>query len=435
MNTTRQLDAMLRRIGDMHGWTSSPLGGGYVFVSSPRGTANIKDGTSRDRGDIDAAIEQLQQLGYDQDRDRRVPPAAQPSKPAIRLASVQDPAPEPQTDTQDETESDFVTTQKSAGTRKRGKTVFLYPEDPQRLPLSTLLPPVGGDGGQRRTLPMVIVDAEIAQAFFNRRAADHNRKLRKGNKDKFLRLFEEGEIQLTHQGLAFNQRGELSDGQHRMAALIEYAQENPGATMVVDVTYNMPLKSALGFDGGANRNAVDHLLTKGHAEAVHLAPMIRFLYLYKSTEGQATRWKDIPPLSPGKLEQWTDEHGDALLEARSKLRKLSAVHMNVNIAAVCYYLAKSAWPESPIDQFVEGMVELQMEYTNDPRKALLRWLSNKDNYKYDSRRVMGNFMATYNDYCQKRPRQVVRWVPTGGIEAPFQPEGFVPKRRRASEKK
>src|ERR1700744_3265345 len=76
-----------------------------------------------------------------------------------------------------------------------------------------------------------------------------NRKLRKTHVDFLARAMQDGKFETTHQGIAFDSAGNLSDGQHRLAAIVQ-----SGTTQTMLVSENV---SAQNLDNGLGRTLTD----------------------------------------------------------------------------------------------------------------------------------------------------------------------------------
>lgn len=415
------LAAALGVIGKrLPGWTvSRPLDTEAITVASPRGVTFLDGERFWTPTSAEQALAAIGGLGYDEDRERLrhrpVPQAMSQPAPTTKI-------PEPVTEIEP-----------VPPVRKPKFTTFVYPDDAQEIPLELLLPPEGGDGeGQRYMLPSVVIDGDIAKAFADRAVDEHNRKPRKSNKDTFKRLMVDGKLLQTHQGVAFNTLGELTDGRHRMLALWEIAETNPDATIVVDITYNMPVKTAFAYDGGAKRTNQEHAQVANIDQANVVARLCNNLHKHLQTVGRAANWKDVPALLPDEVVELAEKHGEGLVEAWDAVKRLKRVKgLNLNAAAIWYYLAKQAWPDAPVDEFVHGLAEMEWTYPDDPRKGLHRWATHSTERRVDMRHHLGNIMATYNDFCQQQPRQLNKWLPAWGIAAPYAPDSSKPRRRAA----
>lgn len=83
-----------------------------------------------------------------------------------------------------------------------------------------------------------------------------NRPLRRAVVDGYKEAYERGEYQLTHQGIAFADTGELLDGQHRLHAICSMAATTRIPLMV---TRGLPQSSFLAIDIGVKRSNSDVL--------------------------------------------------------------------------------------------------------------------------------------------------------------------------------
>lgn len=437
----RELAIARQKIRDLPGWRVSfdPSGTGECTITSPQGALFLPPDYKTTDEEAERLLDELNdRMGLAADAERReLQPARRAETPApTQVPAFQVPAlptTTPESPHQEkESEPVAATTAAKPSGRTRPKVLkFIYPDAPQTVPLSDLLPPEGGDGGKRYMLPAVIIDVDTATAFLERAALERNRKLRRGNVTKFRRLLASGQIAETHQGLAFNERGHLSDGQHRMAGLVEEGQINPDLFVVMDITYNMPIDSATAYDGGAPRTNIDHLLVAGVDNAQVVARLARLLYLYTETVGKAANWRDVPILTPEGIIEWSKKYGEELSEAYKNTRKISGgIGLNPSAGALFYYLAKQADPAAPLDEFMAGMADMEFSYADDPRKTLMRWLRNAPDKRVDIRHHLAHIIQTYNDWRLNLPRQLNKWVPTWGIPQPYTPDAKPPRNKR-----
>jgi hypothetical protein len=400
----------LRAAGKIPGWNITRLDTGAYRVASPTGMALIP--ATPTPGVCAEALATLDTLGLQHDLHHRLlpaPPAPVQTEPTL----IPD------------TETEPIAVPPATAATTSGITLFEYPKKPQLIPLDQLLPAAFKRRKTRLLVPRVVVDATIAEAFFDLRADEKNRKLRPSNRARFARLITEGQFDHTHQGLAFNTDGLCADGQHRLAALLEIAEDNPDVTMVVDITYNAPVDSARNYDGGANRSAVDHLQVAGMANAKQLSQLVRLLYLYETgLEKKVKSWKEIPPISQTTLIDWSDRYGDDLLECLQAVRTpLRGTRMHMHVAAVGRYLAREQWEKSPIDEFVEALGEPTKLTRNSPQRALSTWLNG--NYLRNKRTtpqvILAMFLVAYNDFCADVDRAQMKWLPSSGMPLAYAP--------------
>jgi hypothetical protein len=97
-----------------------------------------------------------------------------------------------------------------------------------------------------------------AKASMILKAMPGQRPLNKANIARFKALICGGQFRLTHQGIAFNESGELRDGQHRLTACVETETEIP-----VQVTFNEPDENFVNYDRGWSRQIAHDLEIQG----------------------------------------------------------------------------------------------------------------------------------------------------------------------------
>ena len=104
-----------------------------------------------------------------------------------------------------------------------------------------------------------------------------NRPVSKAVVRSFAQAMRRGEWMVTHQGIAFDTRGVLVDGQHRLAAIIEADRpvELTVFTEVGEGTFDV-------LDTGKRRSAADVLAIEGEKSSTMLAAMVRTVWLYEN---------------------------------------------------------------------------------------------------------------------------------------------------------
>ena len=121
---------------------------------------------------------------------------------------------------------------------------------------------------------MTITPARAAELLA---ANSTNRPVSKAVVRGFAEAMRRGEWMVTHQGIAFDTRGVLVDGQHRLAAIIE-ADRPVELTVFTDVgegTFDV-------LDIGKRRTAADVLAIEGEKSSTMLAAMVRAVWLYEN---------------------------------------------------------------------------------------------------------------------------------------------------------
>lgn len=124
------------------------------------------------------------------------------------------------------------------------------------------------------------ITPEIATEYLthNRtRGEEHeNRKKRMHRINTYADDMKNGRWQLTPQGIAFYENGDLADGQHRLEAIVK-----AGVPVTMWVIYDVPNETTL-FDRGMARSTVDVLEMggrRGNAYSTNALSAVRYLFL------------------------------------------------------------------------------------------------------------------------------------------------------------
>jgi hypothetical protein len=84
------------------------------------------------------------------------------------------------------------------------------------------------------TSELLVITPELAREFLSYNYS--NRPINKLIVKKYAKAMKNGDWKLTHQGIAFDERGHLIDGQHRLFAIIEAEVNIPMLKLVYDST-------------------------------------------------------------------------------------------------------------------------------------------------------------------------------------------------------
>lgn len=102
----------------------------------------------------------------------------------------------------------------------------------------------------------MMITPQLAEQWLKRN--EDNRRIRPGLVKTLAREIAEGRWQVTHQGIAFDEYGDLLDGQHRLHAII--AADVPAQMYV---TTGAPRSSFAVVDSGASRSFGDRVFASG----------------------------------------------------------------------------------------------------------------------------------------------------------------------------
>lgn len=101
-----------------------------------------------------------------------------------------------------------------------------------------------------------IITPELAAKYLEKNIS--NRRIRQADVDMLARDIKTGNWCITHQGIAFNDAGNLIDGQHRLTAIVQ-----AGIPVKMMVTRGLSEFSVIGVDRGIKRTVNDNLAITG----------------------------------------------------------------------------------------------------------------------------------------------------------------------------
>jgi hypothetical protein len=195
-----------------------------------------------------------------------------------------------------------------------------------------------------------------------------NRPLSRSTVRAFAEAMGRGDWLVTHQGIAFDTRGVLVDGQHRLAAIVE-ADVPVEMTVFTDVepdTFDV-------LDTGKKRNAADVLAIEGEKSSTLLAAMVRTIWQYENRP-DAT-WS-------GGAAAVTNHQIVQTLQAHPKIRDFVAVGERIatetgmikSAAGAAAYLVEQAnkGKKAQLAQWHEGVIDGAGLAKNDPRLVFRR---------------------------------------------------------------
>ncbi|MEU2670063.1 hypothetical protein ABZ622_14545 [Streptomyces sp. NPDC007164] len=226
---------------------------------------------------------------------------------------------------------------------------------------------------------IIEVTPELAENFLSRSSV--NRRLDDGRVNSLADTILRGEWKLTHQGIAFDEAGELLDGQHRLNAIIK---ANTPVVMFVFDGLSRDVFPVL--DTGKRRSAADTLLSTGAKYLPLLSSTIRHVLLFKEIPND--RWTGVGAYVPNDrilaaYNRDKNRYGEAVTIGRDLSKHLFASQTAV---AVGYFLTTEAAPAAEIDEWISGLKSGANLDPGDVRLALRE--VPKETQKRGSRRRM-----------------------------------------------
>lgn len=217
-----------------------------------------------------------------------------------------------------------------------------------------------------------------------------NRNIKESKVDAFARDIREGFFQTTHQGVAFNDKGELIDGQHRLEAIIR-----ANTPVVMQVTRGLKDEVKPTIDTGTKRTVADTLRIEGFENRNIMGSIARMVMLYEA-ETPMSGYSRAATVS--EVVDFIRQHEDRMIEA-SKL----AVRLRPAIPAQPTVIGSAFDIFSQIDHeaagvFFNEIANMQTGGEGDPRVALFRRLNSMktDRERLSNPLVLSMFIRAWN---------------------------------------
>jgi hypothetical protein len=189
-------------------------------------------------------------------------------------------------------------------------------------------------------MELIEVTPEIAREWLE--SNNNNRPLRGDNTKALARDMRRGDWRLVGDPIRIDRLGNLIDGQHRLAAVVE-----SGITIAFYVATGLDPDDKRVIDAGIKRRAADQLVMDGHANGVSLATALRLLLSLEVGRPYDNSLK----ATNQELFHTQERHPtmlDSVLEVKGLSRIVWITPMNL---AVAHYLGSQKIPTTTYEFF------------------------------------------------------------------------------------
>lgn len=127
-----------------------------------------------------------------------------------------------------------------------------------------------------RVYHQVPITPDMAAAILERNGTHRpNRRIRSADITHWCKILRGGRWHYTHQGVAIDSLGQLQDGQHRLAAIVE-----TGITADMMISVGMPPENFASIDTGRRRTAAQVIDMRGVPYSATVSGVVRLLHLH-----------------------------------------------------------------------------------------------------------------------------------------------------------
>lgn len=229
---------------------------------------------------------------------------------------------------------------------------------------------------------VVWVTPEVAQEWLETLNVE-NRNLSRVVSKRWADVFSLGRYRLTHQGIAFDEAGNLVDGQHRLWGLAH----STCSGVWMQVTYEVQRSGFVVMDTGHMRQA-GHLIPAPHANVK--AAAMRLLQNYPVVAPATERVENETVLA---TYEDLKTYVEAAIDLAAGPYRNAGITFPIHTAVLTVVLA-SEHPRDRIEAWVEGLTTGAGLEANDPRLALRNRFAVEGRH-FNSSSGSGRHDATY----------------------------------------
>lgn len=239
-----------------------------------------------------------------------------------------------------------------------------------------------------------------------------------------------GKWRLTHQGIGFAKSGFMKDGQHRIMAIIQAAEQgatmgeevlppNPKISIQMQVTFGLEDDVFDVLDTGLPRSAAQVLAIAGYSNQSQLAAAARLLFMYDNLDFKFWRSTKI---SNHEILKTVQDSG--IVEYIPYATVLSPVGFIPSSVTAGYYVCERALPTGPHEEFLDAITNgLNYNGTDDPRRVLREYMvrsKGQPKVRRDAAMHMALYIIAWNDFAKKRKRNTISWRTTMAFPQPIE---------------
>jgi hypothetical protein len=191
---------------------------------------------------------------------------------------------------------------------------------------------------------------------------NNNRKLRQNVVERYTRDMKSNNWHSTGDPIRFDKSGNLLDGQHRLAAIIE--SKKPLTAIVIR---NVDSESVHHIDTGAKRSFADALMLRGYKDVNQLAATIRWILQYEQGEILSRKSPTI-----AEMLNFLDNNPEVLRSAEFVRRKVPYFGLRTVLAGIHYFSNKNMPGEA--EAFFITLRDGEDIKKNHPVHTLRTWL-------------------------------------------------------------
>lgn len=248
------------------------------------------------------------------------------------------------------------------------------------------------------TAAVLDVDRTLAEEML-RHNPDDNRVLKRTVVEQFKRDMVSGAWRMTGEAIKFDKTGTLSDGQHRLEALVRAAKEKPGMVIKMMVITGLEPEVREVMDQGSRRTAGDVLSMEGASYGPLSAAVIRQCLLVE--RGDVLSGGNA--VSTSEILAWKNAHPEIVDFIRDTANAATKFPASASVLLAAVWMMREVDATDAMD-FFEGLTQGTGLGNGDPRLVLYRRFAEMRFQQITARKpdVMGFAIQAWNAYREKR---------------------------------
>jgi len=261
------------------------------------------------------------------------------------------------------------------------------------------------------SISFVSVTPEIAQRWL--RGNTVNRKIRQGKVNQYASDMSAGRWTHSADMICFTTDSKLSNGQHRLLAVIQ-----SNTTITFAVQRNVPLEAMVNMDTGAARSASDVLGWNNERNAPLLAASAKLALVY--SDGRIYKDNKVQATSHGAIVDFIDANPELRHSVAVGQQTYTRVDCYPTVLAVAHWIISSANTAEVADHFLGQLASRAGEAEGSAVLALDRRLREirRVRASYTHRDFLALVIKGWNYYAADKPVGKLLITTSGAFRIP-----------------
>lgn len=269
----------------------------------------------------------------------------------------------------------------------------------------------------------VVIGPEYARKLLD--ANDHNRKPRKGYRERYANDMRNGEWYNIGDPIRVGTTGRLLDGQQRLLA-VEDSETEQEFDLITGIDEDLQKY----MDTGAVRTPGDVFYMQGHVNASQKASAARMIVRYKDGTVLASNSKQTPIQ---RLTEFADDNPkltEAVIEGNRIKRNMG---LNPTVVATVYYLASEVATPFEVNYFFQRLYDGMFMTPGNPIAAFKQFANRRTSrrnaadpdVRTDRNEWLWYLVQTWNNWAQGESVSKIQ-LPKGGLVRSNQFKNLLP---------